>query len=76
MPWSAKYGRLLEDDDVRRWHGNLAASSAVTAEVYLRTLGFYCELEKTTPHHCVMEQGILSGGLAAVGGLKGRVRHA
>ena len=24
------------------------------------------ELEKTTPHHCVMEQGILSGALAAV----------
>jgi hypothetical protein len=25
------------------------------------------ELEKTTPHHCVMEQGILSAALAAVG---------
>jgi hypothetical protein len=25
------------------------------------------ELEKTTPHHCIMEQGILSGALAAVG---------
>jgi hypothetical protein len=24
----------------------------------------YAELEKTTPHHCVMEQGILSAGLA------------
>lgn len=27
----------------------------------------FAELEKTTPHHCVMEQGILSAGLAAVG---------
>jgi hypothetical protein len=27
----------------------------------------YAELEKTTPHHCVMEQGMLSAGLAAVG---------
>ena len=27
----------------------------------------YAELEKTTPHHCVMEQGILSAALAAVG---------
>jgi hypothetical protein len=27
----------------------------------------FAELEKTTPHHCVMEQGILSGALAAVG---------
>ena len=26
----------------------------------------YAELEKTTPHHCVMEQGSLSGALAAV----------
>jgi hypothetical protein len=26
----------------------------------------YAELEKTTPHHCVMEQGILSGALSAV----------
>lgn len=25
------------------------------------------ELEKTTPHHCAMEQGILAGALAAVG---------
>ena len=27
----------------------------------------YAELEKTTPHHCIMEQGILSAALAAVG---------
>jgi hypothetical protein len=27
----------------------------------------YAELRKNTPHHCVMEQGILTAGLAAVG---------
>ena len=27
----------------------------------------YAELEKNTPHHCVMEQGILKAALAAVG---------
>jgi len=27
----------------------------------------YAELENTTPHHCMMEQGILSAALAAVG---------
>ncbi len=27
----------------------------------------YAELEKNTPHHCVMEQGILAGALTAVG---------
>ncbi len=33
-------------------------------------------LEKTTPHHCVMEQGILSAALAAVGcpGIVGQTR--
>jgi hypothetical protein len=27
----------------------------------------YAELEKNTPHHCVMEQGIIAGALTAVG---------
>jgi len=37
------------DADVRRWFDNLAAKSIITATVYLRTLGFYCELNKTDP---------------------------
>jgi hypothetical protein len=45
----AKYVRLLGDADVRRWFDNLAAKSVVTATVYLRTLGFYCELNRTDP---------------------------
>ncbi len=45
----AKYVHLLEDGDVRRWFENLAAKSIVTATVYLRTLGFYCELNRTDP---------------------------
>ncbi|MEM3597296.1 MAG: site-specific integrase [Candidatus Bathyarchaeia archaeon] len=45
----AKYAHLLEDADVRRWFDNLAAKSIVTATVYLRTLGFYCDLNKTNP---------------------------
>lgn len=35
-----------------------------------RTLAFepgYAELEKNTPHHCVMEQGILSAAFGAIG---------
>ena len=32
----SKYLTLLDDDDVRRWYGNLAAMSAVTAGMYLR----------------------------------------
>ena len=49
MPKPAKYGDLLDEKDVKRWHDNLAASSPITAEVYLRTLGLYCNLTNTTP---------------------------
>jgi hypothetical protein len=49
MPNAGKYGSLLDDKDLRRWHDNLAANSVITAEVYLRTLGLYCDLVKTTP---------------------------
>ncbi|MEM2904802.1 MAG: site-specific integrase [Candidatus Bathyarchaeia archaeon] len=44
-----KYTHLLDDEDVRRWHENLAAKSLVTAGVYLRGLGLYCEKNDTTP---------------------------
>lgn len=49
MPTGAKYRHLLEDKDVRRWYENLEAKSVITATVYLRTLGLYCELMKTSP---------------------------
>jgi len=45
----AKYVHLLGDADVRRWFDNLAAKSVVTATVYLRTLGLYCELNGADP---------------------------
>ena len=45
----AKYAYLLEDEDVKRWFDNLAAKSYLTATVYLRNLGFYCEVNGTSP---------------------------
>jgi len=39
----AKYASLLEDVDVRRWYGNVARGSRVTADVYLRGLGAFCQ---------------------------------
>ena len=45
----AKYQHLFQDEDVRRWYDNLAAKSELTATTYLRTLGYYCELNQTTP---------------------------
>jgi len=53
MTKTAKYGKLLLDDTVRRWHENLYAKSMITAEVYLRTLGLYCELNLTDPQEIV-----------------------
>jgi site-specific recombinase XerC len=45
----AKYSSLLKDEDVRRWFDNLAAKSIITATVYLRVLGLYCDLNQTSP---------------------------
>jgi len=39
----ARYGFLLEDVDVRRWYENVARGSQVTADVYLRRLGAFCQ---------------------------------
>jgi hypothetical protein len=45
----AKYRELLGDPDVQRWHRNLARGSRVTADVYLRRLGWFCEGHGLTP---------------------------
>jgi len=50
-----KYDYLLKDDDVKRWYDNLVAGSSITAEVYLRSLGRYCELENSTPKKILQE---------------------
>jgi len=39
----ARYASLLEDVDVRRWFGTVARGSRVTADVYLRRLGAFCQ---------------------------------
>ena len=55
MPAGSKYKHLLEDEDVRRWYENLEAKSIITATVYLRTMGLYCNLERTTPKRILAE---------------------
>ncbi len=44
-----KYEYLLKDKDVQRWFDNVARGSLITATVYLRRLGSYCESHKTDP---------------------------
>jgi len=38
------------DEDVRRWHANLYRGSPITAEVNLRRLSLFCEVNGFSPH--------------------------
>lgn len=59
-PAKGKYANLAEDEDVRRWHDNVRRGSPVTADVYLRRLGLFCQHFNTTPRKLVvMSEGKL-----------------
>ena len=45
----SKYRHLFEDKDVRRWYENLVRGSPACAEIYLRNLGNFCQLNGITP---------------------------
>jgi hypothetical protein len=45
----AKHRHLLEDRTAKRWYDNLARGSEITADVYLRRLGAFCEENRLTP---------------------------
>ncbi|MEM3506783.1 MAG: hypothetical protein QW589_02855 [Candidatus Bathyarchaeia archaeon] len=49
MSHKAKYVRLLESDELNLWYRNLARGSKITADVYLRRLGFFCKKHGITP---------------------------
>jgi hypothetical protein len=49
MTFIDKYARMLENGKIKRWFENYKAKSILTATVYRRTLGYYCEFENTTP---------------------------
>ncbi|MGC9167242.1 MAG: site-specific integrase, partial [Thermoplasmata archaeon] len=53
MTFEPKYRILLESNSVRRWYENVSAGSKITADVYLRTLGLFCELNNTEPDEIV-----------------------
>lgn len=44
---------LLTDAGVHRWYNNVARGSKVTADVYLRRLGNFCEARKLTPKQLI-----------------------
>ena len=51
----AKYGYPMEDRNVKSWHDNLYVRPPITAEVYLRTMGLYCELNSKSPSKIIEE---------------------
>jgi len=44
-----EYASLLDDKAVKRWYDNVARGSLVTADVYLRRLGLFCNDLEITP---------------------------
>ena len=50
MTFEPKYKEMLNDKEISRWFENLRAKSYLTATVYLRGLGYYCELTGSTPY--------------------------
>ena len=49
----SEYSDLLEDKVLKRWYNNVARGSLITADVYLRRLGHFCNELKTTPNKLV-----------------------
>ncbi len=45
-----KYAHLLDDEDVKRWYGNITEGSRLTADVSLRRLGLFCSFVKHQPN--------------------------
>jgi integrase len=40
---------LLDDPNLKRWYSNIRKGSVISAEIYLRALGRFCEYAKMTP---------------------------
>ena len=49
----SQYSDLLEDKVLKRWYNNVARGSLITADVYLRRLGHFCNGLETTPNKLV-----------------------
>jgi hypothetical protein len=58
----SRHKQLLSDPEVRRWYDNIARGSIITADVYLRRLGLFCEKNNTTPKVLAeMDEASLTG---------------
>lgn len=48
-PKAKKYTALYKDKEIRRWRDNVARGSEITADVYFRRLGAFCQYMGVTP---------------------------
>jgi integrase len=48
-----KYKRLLDDPETKRWYDNVCRGSKITADVYLRRLGYLCQSRGFGPQKLV-----------------------
>ena len=49
----SRHRHLLSGPEVKRWYDNVARGSIITADVYLRRLGLFCEKNNITPKRLV-----------------------
>ena len=63
-----KHQHLLSDPNIKRWFDNIARGSIITAEVYLRRLGYICSRLGTTPQKLagMSEEGLYTTTLDAI----------
>ncbi|MCL4323548.1 MAG: site-specific integrase [Candidatus Thermoplasmatota archaeon] len=55
MTFEPKYKKLIENQEISRWFENVRAKSYLTATVYLRGLGYYCELTGASPESIIAD---------------------
>lgn len=47
------YEKLLKSKEIERWYNNVSRGSRITADVYLRRLGNFCETYKISPEQLI-----------------------
>ena len=55
MTFQPKHKKLLENAEIKRWWDNNRARSPLSADVLLRNLGPYCEINSTSPERILKD---------------------
>ena len=55
MTFQPKHKKLLENAEIKRWWDNNRARSPLSADVLLRNIGLYCEINSTSPERILKD---------------------